>query len=212
MDFLLGLVVGWVSMPYVLVGTLLFLSGFPIFFWGYDIYEDDRWKYSFWRTILFMILTGAALHVFTDFKVWWLLGESFWETVLRLWIYILGFLVVGYLFSMVRFFFYARKFNKRRARALGPNPSEAEKDRAYRSRLSSFGSRKSLILKWIFHWPWSLLAWILTDLLKSLVDLMIDVLRPLLGRGFGAIARANEPEWMRERERAEREQAKAARN
>jgi|CXWL01.1.fsa_nt_gi hypothetical protein len=209
MEFLIGMAVGWFTMPYVLVGTLLFFSGFPVLFWGYDIYKDDRWRYNFLRTVFFMVLTGAVLHFFTPFSAVWLITGDFWGSVLRLWLYIVGYIAVGLIYSYVRFYFYAHEFNRRRAQKLGSNPSEADKDRAYRSRLSGYGSRVSLILKWIFHWPWSLLSWLLTDLVKNLLDWIFDGARALFGRGFGAIARANEPDWMKERERQEREATKA---
>lgn len=201
-------------MPYALIGTLLFFSGFPILFWGYDIYDDDRWKYRFWRTVFFMILTGAALHFFTPFDAAWLITGDFWGSALHLWLYVLAYIGVGIAYAYVRWYFYVREYYKRQNEWLGSNPSQSELDRAYKSRLSGYGSRLSLILKWIFHWPWSLLAWLLTDLIRNFFDWVFDSFRSLFGRGFGAIARAHEPEVFKERERQEREaeQARNARN
>jgi hypothetical protein len=210
MEFLIGLVVGWFSMPYVLVGTILFFSGFPIFFWGYDLYDDDRWKYNFGRTIFFMLLTGAALHFLTPFDVAWLIANDFWGSALRFWLYVLAYIGLGLCYAYVRWFFYVREYYKRQREWLGTNPDQADMDRAYKKRLSGYGSRLSLILKWIFHWPWSLLAWLLTDLLRSLFDLIIDGGRAIFGRGFGAMARAHEPAWMKEREQKERTTSEAS--
>lgn len=212
MDFLAGLVVGWLSTPYVLAGTLLFLSGFPIFFFGYDIYEGDRWHYRFWRTVAFIALTVGVLHFFTPFDISWLITGDFWGSVLRLWLFILGYIVVGIVFSYLRFFFYAREYGKRMNERLKRDPSEHSKDREFRNRLSGYGSRVSLILKWIFHWPWSLVAWILTDLVRNLFDAIFDGVRGVLGRGYGSIARMNEPAWMREREQQEKAAAEAAKS
>ncbi len=207
MEFLAGLVTGWLTTPYLLFGTILFFSGFPIFFWGYDIYEGDRWRYRFWRTLLFIALSIAVLHIFTDFDVRWLITGDFWGTVSRFSLYIVGYIFVGYIYSNIRFYFYAREYNKRMNERLARDSSDRSKDREYENRLSGYGSRVSLILKWIFHWPWSLSAWILTDLLRNLWDLIFDNARKVVGRGYGAIARANEPDWMKEREREERAKA-----
>lgn len=207
MEFLAGLVTGWLTTPYVLFGTLLFFSGFPVFFWGYDIYESERWRYRFWRTLLFMILTVAVLHFFTPFDARSLITDDFWGTALHLWAYVLGYIFVGYVYSNIRFYFYAREYRKRMNERLKYDSSERAKDREYENRLSGYGSRVSLIMKWIFHWPWSLLAWIFTDLIRNLWDFMFDNARKVAGKGYGAIARANEPEWMRERERKERAEA-----
>ncbi len=210
MEFLSGLVVGWFTAPYALIGTILFFSGFPILFWGFDIYDDYRWKYGFGRTVILMVFSAILLHFFTPFDALSLFSGGFWAAALNLWLYALAYVGVGIVFSFIRFFFYAREFNKRRAALLGDNPSKEDKLRAYKARLSGFGSRLSLILKWIFHWPWSLLAWIFTDLLASLFDLVIDGGRAIFGRGYGAIARMNEPQWMKDMEREEKEALKAS--
>lgn len=214
MEFIMGLLVGWFTTPYLLWGALVFLTGFPIFFWGYDIYED-RWDYNPLRTLAFVVLTAAVLHFFTPFDAVSLISGGFWAAALNLWLYFVLYVAVGLIFSYVRFYFYAREYRKRMDERLAIYAKNTEalqraQDHEYRNRLSGYGSRVSLILKWIFHWPWSLLAWILTDLLSDLFDSIVDVGRKVFGNAFGAIARSTEPEWVRERERAERA-AEAAR-
>lgn len=209
MDFLLGLVVGWFTLPYVLWGGVCFIFGFPLFFWGYDIYEDRGWEYGFWRTAIFAILTITVLNFFTPFNFPDLITGDFWTSVLNAWLYFVGYVAAGLVFAYIRFFFYAREYRKRMDKRLeiyanDPKALEREQDREYRNRLSGYGSRVSLITKWIFHWPWSLLAWVFTDLLRNVVETVLDVGRALFGGGFGEIARATEPEWMKQREREER--------
>lgn len=207
MEFILGVLAGWFTAPYILWGGLLFLTGFPFFFWGYDIYEDGGWNYRFWRTVIFMVLTITVFNFFTPFDISDLISAGFWTAVLNLWLYILAYIAFGLLFAYVRFFFYAREYRKRMDQRLARYSGEQLKraqDDEYRNRLSGYGSRVNLILKWIFHWPWSLLAWVLTDMLRNLAETIFDMSRKLFGGGFGEIARSTEPEWMKEREKAER--------
>lgn len=214
MEFLLGMVVGWFALPYFLYGSLLFFLGFPFFFWNYDIYDNYRWRYGYWRTFIYVALTIAVLHFFTDFDALSLISGGFWASALSLWLYFVGYLAVGLAFSYLRFYFYAREYRRRMDERLAQYKPDSDsyrhqQEQEYRTRLSGYGSRLSLILKWIFHWPWSLLAWVLTDLLTDLFDTIVDVGRKIFGNAFGNIARSTEPEWMKERERAEKAAAAA---
>lgn len=208
MEFIMGLLVGWFTTPYVLWGALVFLTGFPIFFWGYDIYEDRGWNYRFWRTVLFMFVTIAVLHIFTDFDAMSLITGGFWVAALNLWLYAVAYLSVGIAFSYLRFYFYAREYRKRMDERLARISDEKElkrqQDIEFKNRLSGYGSRVSLILKWILHWPWSALAWMLNDLLRDLCQALFDFGRRVFGDLYGMVARSTEPEWMKEREKAEK--------
>lgn len=214
MEFLAGLVVGVFASPFILWCSVLFLFGFPIFFWGEDIYENGGWNYKFARTIAFMILSLAVLHFFTDFDALTMFTGGFWASVLNLWLYAVLYVVVGVLFSFARFAFYAREYRKRmdyRLSIIEPGTPDFKRaqEREFKNRLSSYDSRFKLIVKWIFHWPWCLTAWVFTDLLRNLSDAILDFGRKVIGGMYGAIARANEPEWMKQLEKEETAKAKA---
>ena len=186
------MLVGWFALPYALVGTVWFFAMFPVLFWGFDIYDEDRWRYHLWRTVFLMLLTGAALDFFTPFDVGWLVTGNFWLSALNFSVWIAAYLGIGVVYAYVRWFFYHKEYNRRVRERLGENPTKLEIKDAYATRLSGYGSRLSLILKWIFHWPWSAIAWILTDMLREFFDFVFRRLRAFFGAGFGAMARADE--------------------
>lgn len=192
MEFLLGLIVGWFAMPYVLFGTIWFFLMFPVLFLGVDIYHEYRWKYHFWRVVFFTLVSGVALHFFTPFDVFWLATGSFWLSALQFTGWIIAYLLAGILYAYLRWFFYLRRYNRLLRKDYPPVLTEVHKAEIRTKRLSNYDSRLSLILKWIFYWPWSALAWMLTDMLREFMDFAFRRAKAFFGAGFGNMARADE--------------------
>lgn len=208
MEFLLGLIVGWLTLPYFLVGVICFMSVFPVLFWGIDIYDDDYDGVQLWRSLILIVATVALFHFFSPFKVSWLIAGTFWGSVASSLGWIAGYFVVGIVYAMlVRWPFYVMEYNKRvvepALERLGKDPSEDKIRSVFdKYRLDGHGSRFALIMRWILFWPWSLLAWMFTDFLRHI----FDGIRAVVGGRFADIARAMEPKAFKELRQRERAQ------
>lgn len=212
-NLVFGMVLGWLTAPYVLVLGVWFFLMFPVISWGIDIYEGDRQSYRFVPTILLMLLTAGALPFFTSFEVAWLLTGEFWSSASGILLYIVGYFAVGIFYALiVRWPFYVKKFYSRILDGLGDSPSQKSIDDAFaKHRLDKKGSRLRLIVRWIFYWPWSLIIWVVGDFLGDIVDFFFRSLRSVVGGRFRDVALWLEPkEFKKARLRAERKQQESS--
>jgi hypothetical protein len=187
--------VGVLSAPFTLPLLFWYVLMFPVLYWDIDIYEEDHPSIRFWQMLTGVIPLIAVLHFFTPFDAAWLITGGFWMTVLKLWQVILGYFGFGIIYAMlIRWPFYLIERNNRLVRPaiaeLGQNPPEEKVRQVFaRYNLDGYGSRVELITRWIYTWFWDLPAWLLTDFLKNVGE----VIRHMIGGRFRDIYRALEP-------------------
>jgi hypothetical protein len=185
---------------------------YPVLYLGVDdIYNDDaKIPYRFGWMLFLMAATLGALHIFGVFDARKLITSDFWTSVLNIWYYFGLYLLVGIVYSFIRWFFYLQKYKSNLELTFGEN---ATKDNpavqaAYKKRPSAKGSRLRFIVKCVYAWPWSLTSWLLHDAffdcIRWLWKTTVKICRNLFGGIYGWMARLAEPKVFREMEADEK--------
>lgn len=182
-----------------MLDSLLALSLFGGFLWfalivgAYIIglFISDYYENGYYATALSVVLIGIFYYEGTI---------QFWNHIS--WLTILGYLLVGFIFSIIRTFIFGRKehvkfLNKEKEwgekleqlilnyKEKNPKADDKTIEEVMGNYVKGRGSWdtyekvsiKKHVFRWWFLWPVSLLTWLLTDLVKDLYEFVWDKLK-----------------------------------